>query len=105
VNWLRLELGVEQPGQRLETFADLTGDEFVAEVRKRRPKAAPRLTPKTITELTETHRRYADYARQRGAQVRGLERRLSELVNRAYRLTEDEIELLWRTAPPRMPQF
>ena len=105
LNWLRLELGVEQPGQRLEAFADLTGDEFVAEVRKRRPKAAPRLTPRTITELVETHRGYADSARQRAAQVRGLERRLSDLVNRAYRLTEDEIGLLWRTAPPRMPQF
>lgn len=103
LNWLRLEFGVEQPGQRLETFADLTADDFVAEVRKRRPKVAPRLTPKMITELTGMHRRYADAAHQRAAQVRVLERRLSDLVNRAYRLTEDEIELLWRTAPPRMP--
>ena len=103
LNWLRLEFGVEQPGQRLETFADLTAEDFVAEVRKRRPKVAPRLTPKMITELNGTHRRYADAARQRAAQVRVLERRLSDLVNRAYRLTEDEIELLWRTAPPRMP--
>jgi len=105
LNWLRLEFGVDQPGQRLEAFADLTADDFVAEIRKRRSKAAPRLTPKMITELTGTHRRYADAARQRAAQIRVLERRLSDLVNRAYRLTEDEIGLLWRTAPPRMPQF
>lgn len=103
LNWLRLEFGVDQPGQRLETFADLTADDFVAEIRKRRPKTAPRLTPKTITELTGTHRHYSDAARQRAAQVRVLERRLSDLVNRAYRLTEDEIALLWQTAPPRMP--
>jgi hypothetical protein len=105
LNWLRLELGVTQPGQRLAAFADLTGDDFVAEVRKRRPKGAPRLTPKAITELIATHRHYADPERARAAQVRTLERRLSDLVNQAYRLTTDEIDLLWRTAPPRMPQF
>jgi hypothetical protein len=103
LKWLRLELGVDQPGQRLETFVDLTGDEFVAEVRKRRPKGAPRLTPKTITELTETHRHYTEPEQARAAQVRALERRLSDLVIQTYRLTEEEIDLLWRTAPPRMP--
>ncbi len=103
LHWLRLELAVDQPGQRLGTFADLTGDDFVAEVRKRRPKGAPRLTPKAIAELTETHQRYADPERHRAAQMRVLERRLSDLVNQAYRLTDEEIALLWRTAPPRMP--
>ncbi|WP_160309635.1 hypothetical protein [Rubrobacter aplysinae] len=34
-----------------------------------------------------------------------LERRLSELVNAAYGLTDAEIDLLWRTAPPRMPRY
>jgi hypothetical protein len=103
LHWLRLELAVDQPGQRLGTFADLTGDDFVAEVRKSRPKGAPRLTPKAIAELTETHQRYADPERHRAAQMRVLERRLSDLVNQAYRLTDEEIALLWRTAPPRMP--
>jgi hypothetical protein len=32
-----------------------------------------------------------------------LERTLSDLVNQAYGLTPVEIELLWKTAPPRMP--
>ena len=102
LTWLRLELGwTARPAP--EALADLPGDDFVAEVRKRRPKGAPRLTPKTIAELTETHRRYASPERQRAAEVLALERRLSDLVNRAYRLTDDEIALLWRTAPPRMP--
>jgi hypothetical protein len=103
LNWLRLELAVDQPGQRLEAFADLTGDDFVAEVRKRRPKGTPRLTPKAITELTATHRHYTEPERARAAAVRALERRLSDLVIQAYRLTDDEIDLLRRTAPPRMP--
>ena len=104
LTWLRLELGVDQPGQRLETFADLSGDDFVAEVRKRRPKGAPRLSPTVITELTQTHQHYAETARERAIRVRALEREISDLVNRAYRLSDEEIDLLWRTAPPRMPR-
>jgi hypothetical protein len=103
LQWLRLELAVERPGQRLEAFADLSGDDFAAEVRKRRPKGAPRLTPGTITELIDTHRHYANAEQQRAGKLRALERRLSDLVIEAYGLTDDEIELLWRTAPPRMP--
>ena len=33
----------------------------------------------------------------------GLERKISDLVNQAYGLTPDEVELIWKTAPPRMP--
>ena len=104
LTWLRLELGVDPPGQRLETFADLTGDDFVAEVRKRRPKGTPRLTPKTIADLTQTHRHYAEPARERAVRTHALEREIADLVNRAYRLTDAEIDLLWRTVPPRMPR-
>jgi hypothetical protein len=28
---------------------------------------------------------------------------LSNLVNKAYALTSEEIDLMWKTAPPRMP--
>jgi len=41
--------------------------------------------------------------RQRQAEALGLERRLADLVNQAYGLTPEDVELLWRTAPPRMP--
>jgi hypothetical protein len=37
------------------------------------------------------------------AETLTLERTLSDLVNQAYALTPAEIELLWKTAPPRMP--
>ena len=103
LDWLRLEHGLDKPGQRLESFADLTADDFAAEVRKRRPKGAPRLTPKALTELTDLHRQYADAEQTRAARLRALERCLSDLVIQAYRLDDDEIDLLWRTAPPRMP--
>ena len=32
-----------------------------------------------------------------------LERRVAGLVNAAYGLTPEEVALMWRTAPPRMP--
>jgi hypothetical protein len=37
------------------------------------------------------------------AETLNLERTLSDLVNQAYALTPAEIELMWKTAPPRMP--
>jgi len=42
-------------------------------------------------------------ARQAAAEIVALERKLSDLVNAAYGLTPDEVALMWRTAPPRMP--
>jgi hypothetical protein len=39
----------------------------------------------------------------RAAELRAHERRISDLVFEAYRFTEAEIDLIWRTAPPRMP--
>ena len=103
LDWLRVEFGVEKPGQRLAEYQDLSGDDFAAEVRKRRPKGSPRLSPKALAELTQMHKQYAEPERAKAAQLRALEQRIAELVNQAYGLSDDDIELLWRTAPPRMP--
>jgi hypothetical protein len=51
---------------------------------------------------------YAEMAmpvREERAEAAKLERRLSDLVNQAYGLTPEEVDLLWSTAPPRMPKF
>lgn len=103
LDWLRLEYGVDKPGQKLEAYANLAADDFAAEVRQRRPKSAPRLSPAKLAELKQTHHDYATLERHRQAETLGLERQLAGLVNRAYGLSEDDIALLWRTAPPRMP--
>ena len=42
--------------------------------------------------------------REDRAEAAKLERRLSDLVNRAYGLTPEDVDLLWPTAPPRMPK-
>lgn len=105
LDWLRVEFGVEKPGQKLEDFAALTGEAFIEEVRKRRPKSAPRLTPAALSELRTVYTEQATPLQDGRAEAAKLERRISDLVNAAYGLTEAEVDLLWRTAPPRMPRF
>jgi hypothetical protein len=103
LDWLRVEFEIGTPGQRLEGFAALDADAFADEVRRRRPKGAARLTPGALRDLRETHAASAAPVRVLDAEALGLERRLADLVNAAYGLTPADVDLLWRTAPPRMP--
>ncbi|MGB3683122.1 MAG: N-6 DNA methylase [Rubrobacteraceae bacterium] len=105
LDWLRVEYGIQKSGQKLSDFAALTGDEFVEEVRKRRPKGAGRLSPAGLKELRSGYADLATPVREGRAEAAKLEQRLSNLVNEAYGLTPEEVELLWSTAPPRMPRF
>ncbi|NTW03101.1 MAG: hypothetical protein HGA19_17780 [Oscillochloris sp.] len=61
------------------------------------------LSPSGLKALRSGYIEQATPVQQRGAEAIALERRLADLVNRAYGLTPADIELLWRTAPPRMP--
>ena len=45
----------------------------------------------------------ADARRAFAAETLTLERTLSDLVNQACALTSAELDLMWTTAPPRMP--
>jgi hypothetical protein len=55
--------------------------------------------PRLIAFMREDH----EAREERRARALVMERRLADLVNRAYGLTPGEVELLWATAPPRMP--
>ena len=103
MDWLRTDQGIDKPGQKLEAFDELSSDDFVAAVRDRRPKKAPSLGPRQIAELRKHHADYGPRLQKIRAVAGGLERKLAHLVNQAYGLTEAEVELMWRTAPPRMP--
>ena len=105
MDWLRVEFGVGKPGQKLEAFASLDTDTFVEEVRKRRPKGEGRLTPGSLRDLRSGYEEGAAPVREARAEAARLETRLSDLVNEAYGLTDEEVRLLWSTAPPRMPRF
>ena len=53
--------------------------------------------------MRDEYSRTIEPARALAAETLILERTLSDLVNQAYALTPAEIELMWQTAPPRMP--
>jgi hypothetical protein len=103
LDWLHIEQGIEKPGQKLEDFASLDTDAFVQEVKKRKPKPAGGLSPAALKAVRQVYSDYAPEIQSRKTEALTLEHRLSDLVNQAYGLTPEEIDLMWKTAPPRMP--
>lgn len=102
LSWLRHEFGLEKPGRALLVPSAVDADGFVALVRDVLPKKR-KLTAADIAELKREHAATVEPARQSRAEIFSLERTLSDLVNHAYGLTPEEVDLMWRTAPPRMP--
>ncbi len=78
-------------------------DAFIAEVKKRRPNAAGKLSVSGVKGLGEAYEETIPGMQRRAAESLLHERRLADLINQAYGLTPEEIDLMWRTAPPRMP--
>jgi hypothetical protein len=102
VDWYGAEHGITEPSQRLREATDLSNDDFVAEIRKARGARRP-LPAAAVQAIREEWERTVRPARMLLAEAGRLERELSDLVNAAYGLTPEEVALMWRTAPPRMP--
>jgi len=102
LDWLRHEFDLEKPGNILSKPQDLDADAFAAAVRKALPRSR-KLSAADIQRLKEEHRQTVEPSRIAAAEAQALERRLSDLVNTAYGLTPEEVNLMWSTAPPRMP--
>ena len=98
----RISLSIEKVSLKLQSIGDFDSDALVAEVRKIRGKKNP-LTAAALKNLRDEYTRTIEPARALAAEALVLERRLNELVNEAYGLTPEEISLMWKTAPPRMP--
>lgn len=103
MGWLRHEHGIISPDEALLGFADLNATAFVDAVRAHRPRHAEPLPPRQVGILRNAHAEYAPRLTAVQARAAGLERRLTQLVVRAYALKPDEVELMWATAPPRTP--
>jgi len=58
-----------------------------------------------LRDLRNGYAEMAEPVQRARVEAASLERKLSDLVNEAYGLTEEEVDLLWKTAPPRMPRF
>jgi hypothetical protein len=102
-DWLQTEFEIQDPGKRLAQSAELDLPAFIDEVRKRRTRTAKKLTPAALKALRDGYTEQMGPVQEGKTEVEALERRVSDLVNAAYGLTEAECVLLWETAPPRMP--
>jgi len=80
-------------------------DAFVVEVRKRHPKGEGRLAPGALRDLRSGYAEIAEPMQRARNEAVSLERKLSDLVNEAYDLTDEGVDLLWKTASSRMPRF
>ena len=83
-------------------MARLDADGLAGEVRKARGRTKP-LTVADVKRVKTEHAATVTPLQTLAAEALGLERTVSDLVNAAYGLTPAEIELMWATAPPRMP--
>jgi len=102
LDWLRVQYEIDKPSRKLRTPSDLDSDAFVTEVKKLRGKKKP-LSVAALRSLRDEYTRTIEPARAQAAEALNLERQISDLVNEAYGLTPDEVALMWKTAPPRMP--
>ncbi len=102
LDWLRVEFDIAKPTRKLLAVLELDGEELVKEVRKVRGKKNP-LSAVGLKALREEHAQTIEPAQALAREAVTLEHRLSDLVNQAYGLTPEEIDLMWKTAPPRMP--
>lgn len=101
VDWLRMEFGVEKPGRKLAAAHQLSRGDWVDEVRKRVP--GKKLSPSSLAQLRAAYAERVEPLGSRASREAELEREVADLVNDAYGLTQDDVALLWATAPPRMP--
>jgi SAM-dependent methyltransferase len=100
-DWLKVEHGIVKLPRRLEDLG-LSAEDLIEEVRRARGKKKP-LSAAALRNLREEHARTIAPLAERLRKVGQLEAELSDLVCQAYELTPEEIDLMWQTAPPRMP--
>jgi hypothetical protein len=102
LDWLRIEHEMEKPTTKLTSPIELDSDALVAEVKKVRGKKKP-LSLAALRSLRDEHANTIVPEQTLTREARGLERQISDMVNAAYGLTPEDVELMWASAPPRMP--
>jgi len=103
IDWYRHSLGIEGIPTILRDPFRLSGDLFISAISKTRDiKQAP-LTSAAIGHIRDEYSRTVEPMALRLVEALQHERAISDLVNAAYGLTPEEVALMWRTAPPRMP--
>lgn len=102
LDWLQSEMKVGKVSQKLEGLIGLTAEELAAEVKKQRP-GKQGLSVAELKRLKDEYAANVVPLQTLDREAARLERELSDLVNAAFGLTPAEVQLMWQTAPPRMP--
>jgi hypothetical protein len=93
---------VKRVGEALEQPGGLSCEDFVAQVRKRRSPRG-RLTAADVQHLRAEFVRVAPALMASDEEQRRIEREIAILVEGAFRMSPADVDLIWSTAPPRMP--
>lgn len=101
-DWLTVEHGLDRTPMTLRDPFDLSEDAWIAAVRSARGRKRPLSSAELRAVRDEYHASVAPI-RSQASEIERLERRLADLVHAAYGLDADQVDLMWRTAPPRMP--
>ncbi len=101
-DWLKHTLDIAKPSRAIFNIDALSPDTFISLVQGAIPRRR-RLTAADISELKREYDTTIEPAREARRRIFALEQRLSDLVNAAYGLTAQEVALMWKSAPPRMP--
>jgi hypothetical protein len=102
LDWLKVEFAIEKPSLKLQDVAALNADALLTEVKKARGRKGA-LSVAQVKALRDEYAGSVAPLQALAAEAREAERRVADLVNAAYGLTAEEVALMWRTAPPRMP--
>lgn len=102
LDWLRAEHEVKTFSAALQEPLRLDLETFIREVRTGRGRRTT-LSVAAHRSLKEEHERLILPAQALANEARVLESRASDLVDEAYGLKPEDVQLVWETAPPRMP--
>jgi hypothetical protein len=100
--WLHQELAVKRGTAALRKPSVLSFDEFVGAVKAGLPRSR-KLTAAEVGELKREYTVTIQPAVTSRAEVARLEASISDVVNAGYGLSQEDVTLLWSSAPPRMP--
>lgn len=103
-DWLRLAFNIEKLPQSLDKLSAMGESDALAAILAVFPK---RSQPSAM-DIARIRKEFGETiapAHQNWIAIQSLERELSNLVNEAYGLTEEDVSLMWQTAPPRMPFY
>ena len=102
LDYLRVEHGISNPSRKLQSLFDLDLEGFLAEIKRLRGARKP-LGLHDHRILRETFSEAIHPTKALIVEGKELERMVDQLVIESYKLTPEEVRLMWETAPPRMP--